>query len=81
MNPPCPQCVKYSADEEQLAANIAEYLAVIPEEIKTSALIYKERLMICAACSELRGGMCGECGCYVELRAAKKTLSCPVFKW
>ena len=38
---------------------------------------YERRLMLCDTCSFMRGGMCGRCGCYVALRAAKRQQYCP----
>ena len=41
---------------------------------------YEERLRICTECDSLMNGMCGVCGCYVEMRAAVKTHYCPDVK-
>jgi hypothetical protein len=37
---------------------------------------YRRRLAICRLCGELANGMCRQCGCYVEARAAKAGAKC-----
>ncbi len=38
---------------------------------------YDARLELCKECEKLIGGMCRVCGCFVEVRAAKKSVHCP----
>ena len=77
MNPTCKRCLLSEIDDKAQAAHIYEYIASLPEEVKASAVQVKERLDMCRACDNLTNGMCRICGCYVEVRAAKKGQSCP----
>lgn len=67
----CRRCqwTKEMFDKELL--KLEEYIERIPEEERVSDEEYERRLMLCDTCSFMRGGMCGRCGCYVALRAAK----------
>ena len=40
---------------------------------------YRRRLALCKGCGELANGICAQCGCFVELRAAKRQNRCPAF--
>ena len=70
---------KVSADKGNVRQRIklGEYIERIPEEERVSDEEYERRLMLCDTCSFMRGGMCGRCGCYVALRAAKRQQYCP----
>ena len=59
---------------------ILERLSQIPEEERVSDAEYAARLEECRRCGELREGTCAACGCYVELRAARKNKHCPLTK-
>lgn len=75
---PCLKCLLQDLpDEKALAEILRERIAQIPEEDCTDPDIYKKRLDLCRSCPSLSRGTCGECGCYVELRAARKKMSCP----
>lgn len=39
------------------------------------------RLKICESCQYLNGARCRACGCFVELKAAFASESCPKNKW
>ena len=73
---PCPVCEekKRVADEEKL---LKEYVASLPEEMRTSAEEYAKRLEICQNCEAKSGNLCSLCGCFVRARAAKKNMRCP----
>ncbi|MCM1244617.1 MAG: DUF6171 family protein [Roseburia sp.] len=73
----CPKCTwtKEMLEKEQM--KLQDYIANIPQEDKVSDQEYEKRLMLCDRCSELRGGLCGQCGCYVAVRAVRKTGYCP----
>ena len=64
-------------DPEGLYKKVSELIEVIPEDVRTSAEEYKRRLDICRECDGLENGICRECGCFVELRAAAKKNYCP----
>ena len=64
-------------DEAALARSIRELIDLLPEEKRASAEVTAQRLAVCRACDQLQNGMCVLCGCYVELRAAKRMMKCP----
>lgn len=67
----------------ELHQAVRDYIDLLPEEQKASDDVYQARLAACKACDHLRDGTCGLCGCYVEARAAKRSLGCPALpaKW
>ena len=71
------RCLLKDAGEAEMAASIAEYVALLDDAIRTPEDDYKARLTICQDCPELINGTCRLCGCYVETRAAKKGQQCP----
>lgn len=74
----CRRCLlEDMADEQSLLALIREQITLLPPEARAAADRYQERLTVCRGCPWLQGGMCGLCGCYVELRAAKGRMECP----
>lgn len=79
----CKKCLVRDFDEGELFRTMQEYIARMDEDIKTPEKEYEERLRICTECDKLMNGMCGVCGCYVEMRAAVKSQYCPAVhkKW
>ena len=79
----CKKCLIRDFNEGDLFRTIQEYIARIDEELRTPQKEYEERLRICTECDSLMNGMCGVCGCYVELRAAVQKHYCPAVqkKW
>jgi hypothetical protein len=63
--------------EKPLYRLMREWLDAIPAEDRAAPETYRARLAACRACGELANGLCRQCGCYVELRAAKKKSVCP----
>ena len=57
---------------------VREYIDTLPEEQRAEETLYQARLNLCKECTELRNGTCVLCGCYVEMRAAKKRMNCPM---
>ena len=76
----CPRCLP-AADGKALSEAIAEYVSLIPEDNKADDKLRSHRLEICAECVGLSDGLCAECGCYVEVRSAKRNMRCPLKKW
>ena len=64
-------------DQRALAEIIRDRIAAMPEEQRTDEATLSARLDACKACDRLMNGTCGLCGCYVELRAAKRLQRCP----
>ena len=77
----CKRCLLNELQDEDYARHIYDYINSLPEETKTSAALLHERLEFCRACDCLINGMCKLCGCFVEVRAAKKVQNCPNKKW
>ena len=63
--------------DPDLGRIVAEYVDALPEEARVPEEVYRRRLAACEACDRLADGMCLDCGCYVETRAAKAGLKCP----
>jgi len=76
----CKRCLLEEASVKAFSS-IKEAIEKIPEKEKTDEIIYRARLSICLSCEKLDRGTCLSCGCYVELRAARKALSCPRRRW
>ena len=64
-------------DEGALLRTMEAYIHALPAELKVDEATYVHRLEQCKACDALLNGMCRECGCYVQVRAAKARLGCP----
>lgn len=73
--PPC-RCL-LSQTNPDLAQIVADYVNALPDDAKVSEAVYRQRLAMCESCPRLADGMCLDCGCYVEARAAKAGLRCP----
>lgn len=63
--------------EKELHEIIRDRIAAMPEEQRAEEATVDARLMVCRDCDHLMSGTCALCGCYVELRAAKKSQRCP----
>lgn len=82
--PFCRRCLlEDMPDETALAKSIRELVDLLPEEKRAPAEVTAQRLATCRTCDHLQNGMCVLCGCYVELRAAKRMMKCPCVpkKW
>ena len=77
MNRPCRCLIGEMPEQAELAKIIRERIETIPEEERTPEREYAFRLSACRACSRLQRGTCALCGCYVEIRAARKNQRCP----
>ncbi len=78
----CKLCEIYKeAGDPRLKKQIDMLIAGVPEKEKTSGSEYAGRLDVCASCEKLSGNTCTACGCFVELRAARKADHCVYKKW
>lgn len=75
--PVCKRCLLFEVDPDGLYKKVSDLIEIMPEDVKATAEEYKRRLDICRACSCLENGICRECGCFVELRAAAQKNYCP----
>ena len=64
-------------DPEGLYKKVEELIESLPEDVKCPEEEYRRRLEVCKSCDSLENGMCRECGCFVELRAAARKNYCP----
>ncbi len=79
---PCIRClIEGLPGEEALAAILRERVEALPEEERAAEPTRLKRLVVCLACGRLNHGTCAECGCYVEIRAARREKGCPIHRW
>ena len=75
---PCLRCLlREMPDMAELAMNLRELIAMIPEDERTPENVVLRRLNACRECPHLNRGTCGLCGCYVEHRSERRNASCP----
>ncbi len=81
--PFCKRCLLIDIDVDGLYKEVSELIALIPEDRRAEDETYLSRLNTCRECDKLQNGICAECGCFVELRAAAKANYCPSYpkKW
>lgn len=80
----CKKCLLLEAGEKATYKTVTDYLDTLDDELKADKTLRDKRLALCRACDYLIAGMCRQCGCYVEIRAALKDKTCPNFddrKW
>ena len=78
---PCRKCLLREMDQNAYMESLYAYIARLEPEIKADEAVYEERLGICKGCDYLKEGLCGACGCFVELRAVITKNVCPYQKW
>ena len=74
----CRLCIGKDVDLNELAEYLDHYVESLPEDEKCPDDAYRERLQYCAACEFHLNFTCRRCGCYVQARAAKRRMSCPI---
>ncbi len=75
---PCVRCLVRDLPEgAALSAVLRERVALLSPEERVAEEIREERLAACRVCPHLNRGTCAMCGCYVEVRSARKGLGCP----
>ncbi len=77
IKPFCRRCLFEDIDPDGIYKEIQDMINALPEEKRAEQKEYRRRLEICGGCESLGEGMCGKCGCFVELRAAKAASHCP----
>jgi hypothetical protein len=75
----CKRCLSSELPDGQYHKTIYEYIASMPEDDKAAPDEFRRRLAICKECDELVNGICRQCGCFVEARAAKKSKTCAMY--
>lgn len=71
----CRRCLLKELDDAYFQT-VYEYIDSLPAEQKAEKAEYAKRLEKCRECDHLQNGMCALCGCFVEVRAAKKRQHC-----
>ena len=74
----CARCLEKDVPESELAAYLDSYIGDLPDDIRVDADTYMYRLRQCAACPHLIKFTCVKCGCYAQVRAARKHNGCPL---
>ena len=74
---PCRKCLLREMDKNAYMENLYAYIDRIEEDSKADKAVYEDRLAVCKECKYLNEGLCGACGCFVELRAVQKVRKCP----
>lgn len=74
---PCIRCLLRDLDRAEEYEKVMEYIANMDREIKADTEEYEKRLALCRECDSLYQGICGKCGCFVEVRAMRKDGRCP----
>ena len=78
----CRRCLlREMQDENDYYRSVLHYRAALPPKVRTPDEVYEQRLTACKACTELQNGTCMQCGCYVEMRAARIDMHCPCERW
>lgn len=77
----CKRCLLAQTDPAGLYQTVRQRIALLPPDDKAEERIYRSRLAVCAECDALQNGICVQCGCFAELRAAKKAMNCPMQYW
>ena len=74
----CRRCLlQEMADENDYYQSVVRYRATLPAQKRTPDDAYAARLARCKASDQLNAGTCMQCGCYVEMRAARLDMHCP----
>ena len=82
MNPPlCRRCLLAQTDPAGLYQAVLRRIEQLPPDERATDAEYRARLAVCAECAELQNGICAQCGCFAELRAAKTAMYCPLRNW
>ena len=78
---PCYKCLLRDLNKDAYFEKLQTYIDRLSEEERAEEVLYEERLHICTSCDDLVSGMCRNCGCFVELRAAMRKGRCPYDRW
>ncbi len=78
----CKRCLLNEiAGKEDVYAHVLKTRALLSKAELVSDAEYDERLSVCRDCDRLLDATCLKCGCYVEIRALKVDVHCPMKKW
>ena len=74
----CRRCAAQELPEPELLRYLDEYVSSLPQAMRASDETYARRLAACAVCPHRTRYTCTLCGCYVQARAAKRAMACPL---
>ena len=75
----CRRCLLQDmAGENDYYQSVLRYHRTLPAAKRTPDGAYAARLAACRACEQLENATCKACGCYVEMRAARLDMHCPL---
>ena len=78
----CRRCLlRDMTDENDYYQSVLFYRSTLPKKKRTPDEAYERRLQLCLACGELQNATCMQCGCMVEMRAARADMHCPMERW
>ena len=63
---------------EEYRKIVDRHINHIDESLRTPDDEYRERLRLCGECAYQVNQMCRMCGCFVEIRASRKNMYCPL---
>jgi hypothetical protein len=75
---PCRKCLEESADLRALAEHLDRYVDSLSDDIRVGPETYAKRVALCESCPRRVELLCSVCGCYIQARAAKKRMACPI---
>lgn len=76
---PCRRCLlEQMPDRQEYYQSVQHLRSVMPAAERTPDGVYTIRLAYCKECDQLQDATCMQCGCYVEVRAARKDMHCPM---
>lgn len=75
----CRRCLlREMTGQNDYYESVKRYRATMPAAKRTPDADYERRLAACKECRHLENGTCMQCGCYVEMRAARTDMHCPL---
>lgn len=75
----CRRCLLQDmAGENDYYQSVVRYRKTLPKTKRTPDDEYARRLTACRGCEHLDNATCMACGCYVEMRAARLDMHCPL---
>lgn len=78
----CRRCLlRDMTGENDYYQSVLFYRSTLPEKKRTADEVYEQRLQSCKDCGELQSATCMQCGCFVEMRAARVDMRCPMKRW
>lgn len=74
----CRRCLIKDVPEAELLEYLDAYVRDLPADTRVSPREFERRLALCADCEYLIKYTCRLCGCYAQVRAARRLNRCPL---